>query len=154
MRKRVSERAREFARGLRTNQTDAEWRLWVCLRAGRLAGLKFKRQTPMDGYIVDFVCLEARLIVEIDGGQHAQSMRDRIRDGHFAAAGFKTLRFWNNEVIEDADVVAHQIQLSAESRVRSQPYTRGARLIASSPSAGEDSGARERQRTSETEERG
>jgi very-short-patch-repair endonuclease len=134
MRKRVPERAREFAKGLRTNQTDAEWRLWACLRAGRLAGLKFKRQVPIDGYILDFVCLEARLIVEVDGGQHAESARDRLRDAHFLAAGFKTLRFWNSEVSEDVDAVAHQIRLAARERIVWRPS-------ASSPQAGEDSEA-------------
>jgi very-short-patch-repair endonuclease len=118
MRQRISERARQFAKGLRTNQTDAEWRLWSRLRAGRLGGLKFKRQVPMDGYyIVDFVCLEARLIVEVDGGQHAESVRDRLRDSHFQAAGFKTLRFWNADVLEDVDRIAYEIELTAKPRL-------------------------------------
>jgi very-short-patch-repair endonuclease len=134
MRKQVPDQARGFAKELRTYQTDAEWRLWVCIRAGRLAGLKFKRQVPMDGYILDFVCLKARLIIELDGGQHAESLRDRLRDAHFAAAGFKTLRFWNSDVLQDVDDVAYQIRLAAKGRI-------SVGSIASSPSAGEDSEA-------------
>jgi very-short-patch-repair endonuclease len=117
MRQRIPRRAREFAKDLRTNQTDAEWHLWSRLRAGRLDGLKFKRQVPVDGYILDFVCLEAKLIVEVDGGQDAESARDRVRDSHFHAAGFKTLRFWNSDVLGDVDEVAYQIELAARSRV-------------------------------------
>jgi len=117
MRQRIPGRAREFAKGLRTNQADAEWRLWSRLRAGRLGGLKFKRQVPVDGYTLDFVCLEARLILEVDGGQHAESTRDRLRDAHFQAAGFKTLRFWNSDVLEDVDEVAYQIELAARPRL-------------------------------------
>jgi len=134
MRDEVPKRVRRYARDLRTWQTDAEWRLWVAIRAGRLAGLKFKRQVPIDGYILDFVCLQARLIIEIDGGQHAESLRDQLRDAHFARAGFKTLRFWNSDVLDDVDEVAYRIRLAAKPRLGSSP-------IASSPLAGEDSGA-------------
>lgn len=118
MRKRVPERVRAFAKGLRTYQTDAEWRLWAHLRAGRLAGLKFKRQVPIDGYILDFVCLEARLIVEVDGGQHAESVRDQLRDAHFHAVGFDTLRFWNSDILQDVERVAYEIRLAAESGLK------------------------------------
>lgn len=117
MRRPVTERARQFAKTLRTYQTDAEWRLWSHLRAGRLGGLKFKRQVPTDGYILDFVCLEARLIVELDGGQHPESVRDRLRDEHFRRAGFETMRFWNSDVMKDSDDVAHQIELKAKLRL-------------------------------------
>jgi very-short-patch-repair endonuclease len=116
----VSSRVRLFAKGLRTNQTDAEWRLWACVRGGRLDGLKFKRQVPLDRYILDFVCLEARLIVELDGEQHAESLRDRLRDEHFRRAGFETMRFWNSDVLEDADDVAYQIELAAKLRLEAR----------------------------------
>ncbi len=120
MRRPVPDRARQFAKALRTNQTDAEWQLWARLRGGRLDGLKFKRQVPVDGYILDFVCLESRLIVELDGGQHAESIRDRLRDEHFRSAGFETMRFWNSDVLEDANDVAHQIELAANLRLPSR----------------------------------
>lgn len=90
----VPESKRRFAKNMRSTATDAERRLWRMLRAGRLDGLKFQRQVPIDGYVADFVCFEARLIVEADGSQHAESASDRARDAHFAAVGFLTLRFW------------------------------------------------------------
>ena len=96
---------RHFAKAMRSNATDAERKLWSMLRGGRLAGLKFKRQVPMDGYIVDFVCFEARLIVEADGGQHSESQSDGTRDRHFEAQGFRTLRFWNADILTNPDGV-------------------------------------------------
>lgn len=98
-----------MAKSLPTNATDAERRLWSIVRAGRLDGHKFKRQIPLDGYILDFVCYEAKLIVEADGGQHAESTRDIIRDAHFAAAGYRTLRLWNNDILQNPDGVAQAI---------------------------------------------
>jgi very-short-patch-repair endonuclease len=96
---------RSFAKAMRTNATDAERALWRIVRGHKLGGLKFKRQVPIDGYIVDFVCFEARLILEADGGQHAESKRDASRDAHFQAEGFRTLRFWNNEILSNPDGV-------------------------------------------------
>src|SRR5688500_18434105 len=74
---------RAFARAMRDDSTKAENVLWQALRGRQLEGLKFKRQVPLDGYILDFVCFEARLIVEVDGGQHSESQRDKVRDLHF-----------------------------------------------------------------------
>jgi very-short-patch-repair endonuclease len=90
---------------MRADATKAENLLWQALRNRQLEGLKFKRQVPLDGYILDFVCFEAKLIVEVDGGQHSESMRDLERDRHFAAQGFRTLRFWNDEVVGNLDGV-------------------------------------------------
>jgi len=86
------------ARRLRRHQTDAERLLWSHLRARRLEGLKFRRQHPIGRYIVDFVCLEKAVIIEVDGGQHAYNQRDRERDEFLQRAGFRVLRFWNHEV--------------------------------------------------------
>lgn len=83
--------------------------LWQALRGSQLEGLKFKRQVPLDGYILDFVCFEARLIVEVDGGQHAESQRDAERDSYFESQGFKTIRFWNDEVEQRLDDVCRAI---------------------------------------------
>ncbi len=102
----MSAKTRRFAKALRVNATDAERRLWSILRAGRLDGLKFKRQVPLEGYVADFVCFEARVIVEADGSQHAESAHDLVRDERFAAAGFLTLRFWNSEILANPDGVA------------------------------------------------
>ena len=93
MRQEISSARRRFAKALRTNSTEAERKLWSLLRGNRLDGLKFKRQVPLDGYVLDFVCFEHKLIIEADGSQHIDSPRDRIRGAHFAAKGFRTLRY-------------------------------------------------------------
>jgi len=99
---------------MRTDATYAEHMLWQALRGKQLEGLKFKRQVPIDGRIVDFVCFDARLIIELDGGQHSGSTSDLLRDRHFDAQGFRTLRFWNNEVEEDLDGVCQTIVAEAK----------------------------------------
>src|SRR6266550_7764078 len=88
-----------FSKQLRSGMTDAEHKLWCCLRAHRLQGAKFKRQQPIGNYIVDFVCFGSHLVVEIDGGQHVDSDVDWRRDTWLNTQGFKVLRFWNNEVL-------------------------------------------------------
>lgn len=105
-----------FARGLRHNQTDAERCLWGCLRNRRLGGLKFKRQQPMgDGYIVDFVCVDKMLVIELDGGQHAtQPIKDKIRTDYLNNSGLTVLRFWNNDVFTNLKGVLDQIMRYAE----------------------------------------
>jgi len=79
--------------------TDAERKVWYALRDRRFVQFKFRRQVPVGPYIADFVCFEARLVIELDGGQHAGSCRDKRRDRWFATNGFRVLRFWNNEVL-------------------------------------------------------
>ena len=98
-----------FAKQLRRNMTDAEKLLWYRLRGHRLNGMKFKRQQPLGNYIVDFVCFEAKVVVEVDGGQHLDSKQDRQRDAWLRSQGFEVLRFWNNEVLEQADAVLERI---------------------------------------------
>jgi very-short-patch-repair endonuclease len=93
---------------MRSNQTDAEHRLWQILRAKRLSGYKFKRQVPIDHYIVDFACLARRLIVEADGGQHGGAA-DAERDRYLVAQGFRLLRFWNNDILNNEDGVVSRI---------------------------------------------
>ena len=85
------------AKALRSHQTEAELRLWYLLRAHRFMDLKFKRQKPIGRYIVDFVCVERLLIVELDGGQHAEQVGyDQLRDAWLRGQGYTILRFWNN----------------------------------------------------------
>ena len=98
---------------MRSDATRAENLLWQALRRSQLEGLKFRRQVPLDGYILDFVCFEVRLIVEVDGGQHSESVRDIGRDRHLTAQGFRTLRFWNDEVEGDCDAVCRAILAAA-----------------------------------------
>ena len=101
---------RQLARSLRKNQTDAERKLWRCLRARELCGFKFRRQYPIAPYIVDFICVEKQLIVEIDGGQHATMTElDNRRTEFLNARGYRVLRFWNNEVLRQLDAVLARI---------------------------------------------
>ena len=98
------------ARGLRANSTDAERRLWYYLRHRRLSGYRFRRQVPIGRFVVDFACIRARLIVEIDGGQHAESIvEDLERTLYLARAGFRVIRFWNDEVLQRTEAVLESI---------------------------------------------
>jgi len=99
----------KIARKLRKNMTDAERLLWCKLRNKQL-GAKFRRQSPIDKYIVDFVCFEKKLIIEVDGSQHLGNRKDRERDKWFENNGFKVLRFWNNEVLKNVNGVLEMIR--------------------------------------------
>ena len=111
-------RTRVRARELRRNPTDAERLLWKKLRYWQVDGCKFRRQQPLGRYIVDFVCLQKRLIVEVDGGQHAeQANYDAERDGWLVDQGFVVLRFWN-DVLNNMDGVLETII----GRLQSTPY--------------------------------
>jgi very-short-patch-repair endonuclease len=83
--------------------------MWSRLRAHRLNGASFRRQVPIGPYIVDFVCVQSKLIVEIDGGQHADSASDRKRDAWLRSQGFGVLRYWNNDVLLNTDGVTEDI---------------------------------------------
>lgn len=86
-------------------QSDAERKLWFALRDRRFANVKFRRQVPLGPFIADFVCFDARLVIEVDGGQHADSLRDKTRDRWFAGNNFRVMRFWNNEVLSNLEGV-------------------------------------------------
>ena len=101
----------EIARKLRNNLTDAEKKLWYFIRNYNL-GVKFRRQHPLGNYFVDFICLEKHLVVEVDGGQHYESETDKIRDEWLNKEGYKVLRFWNNEVLENIEAVIAKIKES------------------------------------------
>ena len=102
---------RTRARTLRRQATDAEQLLWRHLRGRHLAGFKFRRQVVFKPYIADFACLEALLIVEADGGQHAEQRRyDAIRSAWLESMGYRVLRFWNHEILTDAQAVLEQIR--------------------------------------------
>jgi very-short-patch-repair endonuclease len=106
---------------MRANPTEAERALWSILRAKRLAGFKFKRQMIIDWYIVDFVCLAERLIVEADGSHHADDKNDALRDRYLRAQGFSVLRFWNNQVLAESEAVADVIYHALASPLPSPP---------------------------------
>jgi very-short-patch-repair endonuclease len=97
---------RRRAQELRKRMTVAERKLWFVLRDRRFAKFKFRRQVPIGRFIADFVCFERHLVIEVDGGQHADSVSDQRRDRWFAANGYRVLRFWNNEVMRNLDGVA------------------------------------------------
>jgi len=107
------DRLRGFARDMRSAPTEAEKRLWGALRNRRLDKLKFRRQVPIGPYIADFVCMEAKLIVELDGSQHAESLRDMARDSNLEERGFRVLRFWNDDVVRDLDNICATIMAFA-----------------------------------------
>jgi very-short-patch-repair endonuclease len=97
-------------RKLRHNLTDAERRLWNVLRGRQMAGLKFRRQHPFEDYVLDFVCLEEKVVVELDGGQHQESItEDEVRTNVLENAGYIVLRFWNHEVLQRPGAVAERI---------------------------------------------
>lgn len=102
-----------FARELRNNSTDAERLLWRHLRNSQLEGVKFRRQQPIELYIVDFVSFDAKIVIELDGEQHAMNAQyqyDRQRDACLHSNGFLVLRFWNNEVFENIEGVLEVIR--------------------------------------------
>jgi len=102
----------ERAKVLRSEQTEAEQRLWYYLRAHRFMDLKFKRQKPLGPFIVDFVCHECNLIIEVDGSQHQEAAEyDRRRDAWLKVNGFTVLRFWNHEVLQQTESVLEAIRL-------------------------------------------
>lgn len=100
----------KLQRNLRSNMTDAERRLWQCLKQREVDGFKFRRQHPFGDYVLDFVCLEAMLVIEVDGGQHLENRGyDAVRTGNLKSAGFTMLRFWNNEILQDIEAVKESI---------------------------------------------
>jgi len=88
--------------------TEAEKRIWYKVKNKQL-GVKFRRQQPIGNYIADFVCFEKKIIIEVDGGEHFQSSRDRMRDEWLQKNGYKVLRFWNNDVLKNTDGVVQTI---------------------------------------------
>jgi len=106
---------RDFARQLRKDMTDAERLLWHHIRHRQIADCRFRRQAPIGPFIVDFVCFEERLIIELDGGQHAERLaEDESRTRWLNSQGFRVLRFWNHWVFEDLDSVLEAIVIALE----------------------------------------
>jgi very-short-patch-repair endonuclease len=120
----VSERQRGRAKELRQAMTRAETLLWRYLKANRLDGLGFRRQVPVRRYIADFVCLSAKLVVELDGESHDSEERqkaDRKRDAFFTSEGFEVLRFTNEQVISGLEGVLEAIRLAISRKRRTPP---------------------------------
>ncbi|MHB0983280.1 MAG: aminotransferase class III-fold pyridoxal phosphate-dependent enzyme [Thiobacillus sp.] len=125
----IPSEAIEFARKLRHEQTDAESMMWYLLRDRRLGGHKFRRQHPMPPYTLDFYCPEAGLVIELDGGQHAESARDARRDAWLVQQGLRVVRFWNNQVLQETEAVLSEVwaALHAGARPHPQPLSPGER---------------------------
>ena len=101
---------------MRHEPTDAELAMWRSLRHRRLAKYKFRRQVPFQNYILDFVCFEKRVVIEIDGSQHAESARDTMRDSILVAEGFGIERYWNNDVLQRPSAVLEDIFVKLAGR--------------------------------------
>ena len=112
------EKMKHLAKKLRKNMTDAERLLWRHLRNRELGGYKFRRQRPIGPYIVDFVCLEKKIVIEVDGGQHAGQVElDADRSDYLKEKGYSILRFWNNEVLKETESVLTVILSSLDGSV-------------------------------------
>ncbi|MCC6203760.1 MAG: DUF559 domain-containing protein [Hyphomicrobiales bacterium] len=105
------------ARALRRDDTEPEYRFWGELRGRRLNGYKFVRQIPLGPYIVDFLCRERLLVVELDGAQHSESHSDLRRDGWLNAHGYSVLRFWNDEILRERRAVLDTLLAVLEGRI-------------------------------------
>ncbi|HEV8344568.1 MAG TPA: endonuclease domain-containing protein [Candidatus Binatia bacterium] len=127
---------KDRARRLRREQTDTESKLWARLRARQLCGAKFRRQHPIGPFISDFCCVERGLVVELDGSQHADRVKaDQFRTSFIEECGYRVLRFWDNEVMENIDAVLEQIlralsdphpcPLPSRARVKKNPFSAG-----------------------------
>ena len=117
---RTTPRLLRHARAMRRAPTDAERRLWLALKDRRPGPWKFRRQHPVEGFIVDFACLEARLVIELDGGQHAaRAGHDHARTRRLEALGYRVLRFWNNDVLSNPEGVLTMILAALEASLPS-----------------------------------
>ena len=125
------------ARALRRRSTEVEKKLWALLRDRRFAGHKFRRQVPIGRYFADFACYESRLVVELDGSQHLESVRNTRRDAELKARGFRVLRVWNTELNDNRDGVLEAIYWALMEQVAPPSSA----LRAPSPIQGEGDGA-------------
>jgi very-short-patch-repair endonuclease len=105
------------ARSLRKRMTDAETKLWLALRGRRFANFKFRRQVPIGPFVADFICYSLRVVIEVDGGQHGESLSDERRDRWFADNDFLVLRYWNNDMLQNLEGVLTSLLTVLEDRV-------------------------------------
>jgi very-short-patch-repair endonuclease len=111
VRANATETAQAHARTLRRDTSDAEQRFWQHLRNRQMGGAKFRRQHPIGPFIADFCCIEANLVVEVDGGQHAERPEeDERRTAYMGSKGYRVIRFWNNEVLQRLESVLQEIE--------------------------------------------
>jgi len=113
-----------LVRKSRKEPTEAERKLWRHIRAKQLNGVKFRRQQRIGDYIADFYCAEKKLVIELDGGQHAESKKDKERDAFIERKGIRVIRIWNNEVMTNIENVMEFIKETIEKRIDSYKYFR------------------------------
>jgi very-short-patch-repair endonuclease len=119
VRMRLTPDQRSFARRLRRDQTDAERRLWTHLRAHHFQGRRFRRQHPIGPYFADFACVEMKLVIELDGGQHDSPcgrLHDTVRADVLAGLGYRVLRFWDNDVLASTEAVLRVIEVAVSQQ--------------------------------------
>ena len=113
----MQKRLKQFAQNLRNNPTDVERLLWQRLKSSQVEGIKFRRQQVLENFIVDFVSFEKKIVIELDGGQHAETIeKDKRRDDCLIMNGYKVLRFWDNEIIQNMEGVLEVIRTSCLER--------------------------------------
>lgn len=135
MRRRLDATAR--AKALRQGENKAEALLWLELKAKRLGGHHFVRQLPIGPYFADFACRKEKLVVEIDGSQHADSARDRRRDHYLRDHGWSTLRFWNTDILKQRRSVCETILAAVEGRLTNDVIAPDLRFVhAPNPASG------------------
>jgi very-short-patch-repair endonuclease len=118
------------ARELRTNATDAERKLWWKLRYRQVGGYRFRRQVPIGPYVVDFACLSHRLLIEVDGAQHGENIAyDRARTRWLESRGYRVLRFWNGDVLQDIEGVLETIYRALAETPHPNPPPQGGREL-------------------------
>ncbi len=125
------------ARSLRRRMTDAERKLWYLLRNRRFSAAKFRRQVPLGPYVADFLSFERHVVVEVDGGKHAEATSDRARDDWFRSQGFAVVRFWNNDVLKNPEGVFTLLSEIAQTNTPHPARTARARSEPPSPTRGE-----------------
>ncbi len=126
---KMNDKMTTVAKSLRQSSTRAERLLWRNLRAKQMKGFKFRRQEPIGQYVVDFVCFEKRIVIEVDGSQHmAEVDRDKERERWLRGQGFTILRFWNNEVLRNLEGVLEIIRLNCLNHHPFIPLVKGGRI--------------------------
>jgi very-short-patch-repair endonuclease len=113
-------RTNPHASKLRQDSTDAERRLWFHMRNRQLDGFKFRRQVTIGPFVADFACVEMRMIIEADGGQHAEG-RDQGRSAYLERLGWRVLRFWNNDILQQTEAVLENILVACQQRKKERP---------------------------------
>ena len=126
MKRKIANFQRANAKRLRANETDAERKLWRALARIPLDGTHFRRQAPIGPFIADFVCLTAKLVIELDGGQHSESAqvaRDAMRTAWLEREGYQVVRFWNDDVLRDLESVLDTIYAALYGSTTAEPDT-------------------------------